>query len=149
MKLIIFNDEHEIIDELKDLQDPEIYGRDEIRWVNGGVSGINHNYVIVEDDQNLEDLNEDEILEQYKFQNKMELAREFDRNRVLNFAKGIEEEQKAKFSEDIEAINNRKSKQEIIDFVHERRANRSGLNKPIPVEKGRKPIGPMDNVIDE
>jgi flagellar biosynthesis/type III secretory pathway protein FliH len=96
MKIIVFDNAKEVKDITENVRNPKPYGLDEIQWEGGGAT-FNHNYVIVEDDQTLEDLTDEDILNQKKEQARMDIARFYDNRRIEALAHGKEKAAEAAF----------------------------------------------------
>jgi hypothetical protein len=146
MKIILFTEEKEVIEEIRDVEEAEPVGTTEVSWKNGGRSGIEQNYVILHDEEVFEELTESDFLDQRKTQELLEAAREYEENRVLSLALGYEEEAAKNFEETRASIKGAANREAIFIARKNARDNRerrnSVLERKRPDNPGNKPEPP-------
>lgn len=114
MKIFIFNDNRELLDEIKEVEEPEPYSLNEIRWNNGGMGGLHHHFVIVEDHINFEDVTDEQILEQQKDAALNELVRDYEKERLRGLKEGTENEKRSNFEAARGRMHNAARLEELI-----------------------------------
>jgi hypothetical protein len=119
MKLIFFNNERKVTNEINMIINPLAYGFNEIMWDNGGYADFSDRYVIVDENVRFENVSEEEIFKQYKNQAKIEIAKQLEKNRIFSMASGTFAEKEAEFSKDNERINNANSEEELSIILEE------------------------------
>jgi hypothetical protein len=98
MKIIVFDNEKNVLNTFDNVLDPEPFSLSDVKWQGGGAGGISGNYVIVEDNETLDDLTDPEILDQVKYQSKLDIARRYEEKRVQALATGTEQEEETAFN---------------------------------------------------
>ena len=119
MKIIFFNNEKQITNELRMIHNPMSYGFNEVMWDNGGYADISERYVIVNEDELFENISQEEFLRQYKEQAKVEIAKQLERNRVFYIANGTLSEKETMTTTDITTIDNILSEDELTLALEE------------------------------
>jgi hypothetical protein len=114
MKIIFFNNDKKIINEIEHLKDVKNYGFHEVVWKNGGYADFGERYIILEDNEQFEHLSKEKFIQQYKEQAIVELAKEIERNRVFFIANGILSEKENEFSKHKEKIISLESEEELM-----------------------------------
>lgn len=119
MKIIFFNNERKITNEINRLSNPISYGFNEILWKNGGYADFTDRYVIINEEQDFKTLEENEILKQYKEQAKIEIAKLIEKNRVFFLANGTLSEKESDFIKYKETIDNAITEEELSIALEE------------------------------
>ena len=76
MKIVIYNENREVLDTIEKVNDQQPLSLTEVRWRDGGAT-FTENYVILEDAQNFADLTDAELLEKRKYMAKLTLSRKY------------------------------------------------------------------------
>jgi hypothetical protein len=119
LKLILYNDDNEVIEEVENIDNAKTIGFNEVSWDLGGMSGITQNFLIVEDGIKLEDVSEEEILNQFKYRAKLELALVYNESRIKILAEGNEIEKEKQFIETREKIDTLTSKEQMVYVIQQ------------------------------
>jgi hypothetical protein len=119
MKIIFFNNNKQVTNELRMIHNPMSYGFNEVMWDNGGYADITERYVIVDEEVIFEDVSDEEFLKQYKEQAKVEIAKQLERNRVFYIANGTLSEKEEMTATDITTIENIISEDELTLALEE------------------------------
>jgi hypothetical protein len=124
MKIFYFSNERKLIRTLEGVQNPILYGLNEIRWDDGGdtLNDDTVSYLIVEDDVSFESITEEEFLRQFKQQAKFELAKRFERNKMYYMVEGKVEAKQTEFEEDKQKIEEKITIEEVKIFMIEVKA---------------------------
>jgi hypothetical protein len=124
MKIFYFSNERKLIRTLEGVQNPILYGLNEIRWDDGGdtLNDDTVSYLIVEDEISFESITEEEFLRQFKQQAKFELAKRFERNKMYYMVEGKVEAKQTEFEEDKQKIEEKITIEEVKIFMIEVKA---------------------------
>jgi hypothetical protein len=106
MKYIVFDENREVLNESNHLSKIEPYSLDEVRWDGGGAGNLEGHYVISDDEEKLlEDFTEQEILDQLRYQAKLDLARFYQDRRIFALANSREDEEDSFFQTARESLD--------------------------------------------
>jgi hypothetical protein len=114
MKVVFFNNEKKIVNQIDHLKNVKAYGFDEVMWENGGFADFRERYIILEDDEQFEHVPKEKYIQQYKEQAIMEMAKGIERNRVFFLANGILSEKENEFLKDKETIFSLESEEDLM-----------------------------------
>jgi hypothetical protein len=82
MKIVLFNDDKKVIMVQENVENPIQMGTRDVVWGDGGIHGIDTNYVILPDEVNFEDVSDEVIQAQFEAQKNWKSERDLLREEL-------------------------------------------------------------------